>query len=138
MIDFNSPLGQKIRSRLENDKIIWLTTVDSQNMPQPRPVWFHWNNENILIFSQAQGAKVRHIIHNPKVALNFNTNGDGGEVGVITGDAVILEGYLRLNRANAYYQKYKEDIQSMGWTLEGMQVDYSIVILVTPKTMRGF
>ncbi|MEI7990476.1 MAG: TIGR03667 family PPOX class F420-dependent oxidoreductase [Chloroflexota bacterium] len=138
MIDFNSPLGQKIRSRLEKEKIIWLTTVDVQNMPQPRPVWFHWNDENILIFSQTKGAKVRHITHNPHVALNFNTDGGGGEVGVITGDAVILEGSLPLNRTNDYLQKYKEDIQAMGWTLESIQADFSVVILVTPKTIRGF
>lgn len=138
MVDFSSPLGQKIISRLENEKIIWLTTVDSQNIPQPRPVWFHWDNENIMIFSQSKGAKLRHITHNGKVALNFNTNDGGGDVSVIIGEAIILDSPLPSHRTNAYLKKYKEDIQSMGWTLEGMQSDYSAVILITPQIIRGF
>ena len=84
MLDFTTPIGQVIERRLQQEQIIWLTTVDAQGTPQPRPVWFHWDGETLLIFSQPGAAKIRHISRNPRVALNFNTSADGGAVGVLT------------------------------------------------------
>ena len=78
MIDFNTPVGRKIELRLQQEQIIWLTTVDARQTPQPRPVWFHWDGESALIFSQTKAAKLRHIAKNPHVALNFNTDAEGG------------------------------------------------------------
>jgi PPOX class probable F420-dependent enzyme len=59
MLDFSTRLGRHVNRRLRQEKIIWLTIVDSENTPQPRPVWFHWDGENILIFSQQSKAKLR-------------------------------------------------------------------------------
>jgi hypothetical protein len=33
MVDFSNELGQKIFPRLQNEKLIWLSTVDSYNPP---------------------------------------------------------------------------------------------------------
>jgi PPOX class probable F420-dependent enzyme len=138
MIDFNSPIGGKIERRLRQEMIIWLTTVDSQNTPQPRPVWFSWDGETVLIFSQVNGAKLRHITHNPKVALNFNTDADGGEVGVLTGEAHILPGAPPASRMEAYVEKYLKEIQALGMSVEDLKNDYSVTLLVTPHALRGF
>ena len=86
MLDFSTRFGRHVNRRLRQEKIIWLTTVDSNNTPQPRPVWFHWDGETVLIFSERHKAKLRHITGNPRVALNFNTDEDGGDVAVLTGD----------------------------------------------------
>ena len=67
MVDFTSRLGRHVRRRLRKEQIIWLTTVDFNDAPQPRPVWFHWDDETILIFSERGKAKLRHIESNPKV-----------------------------------------------------------------------
>jgi PPOX class probable F420-dependent enzyme len=83
MIDLNTEFGHRVQNRLEQEPVIWLTTVDSKGSPQPRPVWFHWDGETVLIYSQAEGAKVRHIKHNPHVALNLNSTPDGGDVVVL-------------------------------------------------------
>ena len=85
MLDFHTQFGRHVNRRLREEKIIWLTTVDSENTPQPRPVWFQWDRETVLIFSQQNKAKLRHISHNPRVSLNFNTDGDGGDVAVLIG-----------------------------------------------------
>jgi PPOX class probable F420-dependent enzyme len=138
MVDFSSPLAKKIANRLQEDSIIWLTTVDAQSTPQPRPVWFHWDGETILIFSQKQAAKVRHIGRNHHVALNFNTDPDGDNVCVIIGDAYILQEPLPAERLQDYMNKYGERIRGMGMTSETMQTEYPIMILVTPKALRGF
>jgi len=138
MIDFNTEIGQRIERRLRQEQIIWLTTVDARHTPQPRPVWFHWDGETVLIFSQVKGAKVRHIENNPHVALNFNANAEGGEVGVLIGEAMVLKEPLSPERMQAYLDKYAQAIQRIGLTPESMQADYSVVILVTPQQVRGF
>ncbi len=138
MLDFNSPIGQRIQQRLQEEEIIWLITVDGRNTPQPRPVWFHWDGETAMIFSQAGAAKVRHIARNPRVALHFNTDEDGGDVGVLIGEAHLLAGSPPPARLQAYLRKYAAGIQDLGMTPEAMQADYPVVILVTPISLRGF
>ncbi len=138
MLDFNSPLGQVIERRLRQEQVIWLTTVDARQTPQPRPVWFHWDGETLLIFSQPSAAKVRHIKRNPRVALNFNTDAEGGQVGVLIGEARLLEEPLDPVRSQAYIAKYAQGIRDLGMTPETMQAEYSTILLVTPLEMRGF
>src|SRR5512136_1618652 len=138
MADFNSRIGRTIKRRLRQEQIIWLTTVDARNTPQPRPVWFHWDGQTVLIFSQPTAAKVRHIAHNPRVALNFNTDADGGDVGVLIGDALISREPPPPNRVKAYVRKYKEGIKSLGMTPATLQAEYSVAILVTPQAVRGY
>jgi PPOX class probable F420-dependent enzyme len=138
MLDFTSSIGQRILLRLEEEETIWLTTVDASHTPQPRPVWFHWDGETALIFSQANAAKVRYISRNPHVSLNFNTDDDGGDVGVLIGEARLLQEVPPSDRMQAYLKKYAAGIQDIGLTPEGMQLEYPVVILVTPAVLRGF
>ena len=105
MIDFTSRLGRHVKRRLRREQIIWLTTVDFDDAPQPRPVWFHWDDETILIFSERGKAKLRHIERNPKVSLNFNTDKDGGDVAAIGGEAKIMDTPPARNRVKAYLRK---------------------------------
>jgi PPOX class probable F420-dependent enzyme len=138
MLDLASPLGRKIEHRLNEEQVIWLTTVDASQTPQPRPVWFHWDGETLLILSQASAAKVRHIARNPRVALNFNTDAEGGEVGVLIGEARLLQEPLDPTRLQAYIEKYAEGIKDIGLTPESMLAEYRSVLLVTPHALRGF
>jgi PPOX class probable F420-dependent enzyme len=138
MLDFNSPLGQVIERRLCQEQVIWLTTVDAHLTPQPRPVWFHWDGETVLIFSQADAAKVRHVSRNPRVALNFNTNAGGGQVGVLIGEARLVAEPLDPQRLEAYTIKYAQGIRDLGMTPESMLAEYRVVLLVTLLEMRGF
>ena len=137
MPDFNSKIGRTIKRRLKQEQIIWLTTLGAHQTPQPRPVWFHWDGETVLIFSQSAAAKVRHITRHPRVALNFNTDSQGGAVGVLIGEAQISREPVEPKRMKAYLRKYKLGIQSLGMTPAAMTQDYPIAIRVTPLTIRG-
>ena len=138
MIDFTSRLGRHIKRRLRKEQIIWLTTVDFNDAPQSRPVWFHWDDETILIFSERGKAKLSHIERNPKVSLNFNTDEDGGDVAVIGGEARIMDAPPASNRVKAYLRKYREGIKSLDMTVAEFSAAYTVPILVTPKALRGF
>jgi PPOX class probable F420-dependent enzyme len=102
MFDLTSRFGRHVNRRLRQEKIIWLTTVDSHDTPQPRPVWFHWDGKTTLIFSENDKAKLRHLARNPRVALNFNTDEEGGDVAVIVGDPKILADPPASSRITAY------------------------------------
>jgi len=138
MVDFTTRFGRHVSRRLRQEKVIWLTTVDSNNAPQPRPVWFHWDGETILIFSEQGKAKLRHIAANPNVSLNFNTDEDGGDVVVILGEAKILGSSPPENRIKTYLRKYREGIRSLNMTIEEFAQTYSVPILITPRAIRGF
>lgn len=138
MIDFTSRFGRRLNRRLSQEKIIWLTTVDSHSRPQPRPVWFHWDGQTVLIFSERNKAKLRHIPQNPGVALNFNTDEDGDNVGVLIGEARLLSEPPSAARVNAYLRKYKEGIKNLDMTVPQFTASFAVPILVTPRAMRGY
>jgi PPOX class probable F420-dependent enzyme len=138
MLDFHTQFGRHVNRRLRDEKIIWLTTVDSEHTSQPRPVWFQWDRETVLIFSQQHKAKLRHISQNPRVSLNFNTDQDGGDVAVLIGEAKIVDAPPDLSRVKTYLRKYREDIKGLGMSIEEFSHSYSVPILVTLQSIRGF
>ena len=140
MLDFRNRFGRHVARRLRQERIVWLTTVasDDDDSPLPRPVWFHWDGRTVLILSQKGKAKLRHIARNPEVSLNFNTDEDGGDVAVIGSEAKIMDAPPANNRVKAYLRKYREGIKSLDMTVAEFSAAYTVPILVTPKGLRGF
>ena len=139
MIDLTTEFGRAVKQHLENQYVVWLTTVDSNLTPQPRPVWFLWENGSFLIFSQPNAYKVKHIERNPKVALHFNTDETGDRhVIILTGDATIHRDSPPAHAVPAYLEKYKSGILALAMTPEGFSKDYSIAIRIHPTQLRGW
>ena len=87
MIDEGTEFGARVARRLREETVVWLTTVTPAGAPLPRPVGFLWDgDETVVIYSQP-GARVRNIAANPKVTLNFDGDGHGGNVVVLSGIA---------------------------------------------------
>ncbi|MEV6273983.1 TIGR03667 family PPOX class F420-dependent oxidoreductase [Nocardia sp. NPDC051832] len=137
VVDTATPLGAKVAPRLEQEGLIWLTTVGVSGTPQPNPVWFQWRDGEFLIFSEPDQAKLRNIKRNPRVALNLNTNG-GYDVGVLTGDARVEESAPSADELAAYAAKYAKGLESLGMSAEKFFATYSVAIRVTPDRLRGF
>ncbi|MCB9129858.1 MAG: TIGR03667 family PPOX class F420-dependent oxidoreductase [Anaerolineales bacterium] len=89
MIDLNTEFGQRVARRLAEERIGWLTTVDATGTPQPRPVWFLWQEDILLIYSRPGTRKLEHIARNPRVSFNLDGDGLGGDIVVLTGVAAI-------------------------------------------------
>jgi PPOX class probable F420-dependent enzyme len=139
MIDLNSEFGRKVKRHLKEDYFIWFTTVGMDLTPQPRPVWFIWENESFLIYSQAQAHKVRHLRTHPKVALHFNADERGEDkVIVFIGTAVINPNELPAHKMTPYLKKYRGGIKSLGSSPEQLGQEYSVAIRVTPTSLRGW
>jgi PPOX class probable F420-dependent enzyme len=139
MFDWNSDFGNAVKQHLENEFVVWLTTVDSDLIPQPRPVWFIWEDDSFLIFSQAKAHKVAHIKKHPKVALHFNTDETGDRhVMVFSGEAFIDSNSPPAHHVAAYFEKYKEGIAGLDMTAEGFSSEYSVAIKIRPTGIRGW
>jgi PPOX class probable F420-dependent enzyme len=139
MIDLTSPFGRVAQRHLESEYVIWLTTVDSNLTPQPRPVWFIWEDDSFLIFSQAKAHKVAHIKKHPKVALHFNTDETGDKnVMIFVGEAVIDVNCPPAHQVSKYFEKYKRGIADLPMTPEGFSDEYSVAIRIRATELRGW
>ncbi|TCC47626.1 TIGR03667 family PPOX class F420-dependent oxidoreductase [Kribbella capetownensis] len=137
-IDTSTDFGKRIARQLDDEIVVWLTTVGTTGTPAPTPVWFLWHDGELLISSQPDKAKLRNIAARPQVALNFNATHTGGDVGVISGTAMIDQQPLSGDALAAYNAKYADDIAGLGMTADGFHQDYSVLIRITPEKLRGF
>lgn len=136
MIDLTTELGVRAEKRLQEEYVIRLTTVSQDGTPQPNPVWFYWDGNAFLIYSQPSAQKLSNISRNPRVSLNFQADDDGGNIIVLTGNATIDKNPPRHDRR--YLQKYRDQIPKIGLTPESMAASYSVLIRVSPTRLRGF
>ena len=90
-----------------------------------------------MIFSERDKAKLRHIAQNPRVALSFNTDEDGDNVGVVIGEAKILGEQPPTARVKAYLRKYREGVKDIGMTVPEFTASFAIPILVSLQAIRG-
>ncbi|HEX5506418.1 MAG TPA: TIGR03667 family PPOX class F420-dependent oxidoreductase [Thermomicrobiales bacterium] len=137
-LDTGSEFGARVARRLREETIIWLTTVRADGRPQPSPVWFLWDGETILIYSQPGKPKVRNIAANPRVALHFDGNGRGGDIVVFDGEARVDPDAPPSDQIPELVEKYREGIARLGGTPASFAQEYSVAIRVAPARVRGF
>jgi PPOX class probable F420-dependent enzyme len=137
-IDTSTDFGKRIAQQLDDERVVWLTTVGRSGTPAPNPVWFLWHDDELLISSEPNKAKLRNVVAHPQVSVNFNATHTGGDVGVISGRAVIDPEPLSGEELAAYTAKYAEDIAELGMTPDQFHGSYSVVIRITPEKLRGF
>ena len=133
MFDTTTKAGKRAESRLREEEISWMTTVRSDGQPQTVPVWFLWDAEGFLVYSQPNRQKLRNIAQNPHVGLNLNSNGQGGDVVRLEGTATIVEDAPPANEVAPYVEKYRESISRIGFDVEGFARAYSTAVRITPK-----
>ncbi len=119
--------------------MIWLTTVSPAGAPQPSPVWFVWDGTPVLVYSERAKPKLRNIERNPRVALHFDGDGQGGNVIVIRGEARIAPEMPAATELPEYARKYDAGgfYQRIGITGPMFAAKYSIPIVVKPTGLRG-
>ena len=139
MINFKTKFGRKALKHIKEEQVIWLTTVGTDGAPHPRPVWFVWDQGDVLIYSQPDAFKVKHIKKHKKVALNFNTDPQGDvDVVVILGTARVDKSAPLANNMRAYMKKYYDMILELKMTHEEYGRGYATAIRVTPTALRGW
>lgn len=136
-IDTSSAFGARVARRLRDESVIWLTTVRDDGTPEPSPVWFIWDGSTFLIFSQPNTPKLRHIARDPKVSLNFDGDGHGGDIVIFTGRASVASGERPADQVPDYLAKYRDHISRIGMDPASFGKAYSVPIRVEPMKLRG-
>lgn len=126
-------ISPELLHRLQQEEIIWFTTVSPASVPTPNPVWFVWEGDCIVVYSQPQSFRVRNIKLNPQVALTLQgVDGLGNHVVIINGTA-----QLRPHNQSippAYWKKYERLLQDM--SPAEMTASYNVEIRVKPSRIR--
>ena len=135
--DTTTEFGQRVARRLGEERIGWLTTVDPDGTPQPSPIWFLWDGETILIYSQPNTPKLRNIERSGKVAFNLDGDGRGGDIVILTGEARIDRDAPPAKDYPEYLEKYRQGLERIGMTPEQFTASYSVAIRLTPARLRG-
>jgi PPOX class probable F420-dependent enzyme len=109
---------QEVSGRLESDKYGWLTTVAKSGQPVPRLVWFYFDGTDVIIYTEPDAAKVRHIKAHPRVSLNLDSDGNGSGIIVVGGTAAVDAEGVDPQQDERYQAKYGEYAASLGFTAE--------------------
>jgi PPOX class probable F420-dependent enzyme len=136
--DPETPLGKAVRERLASEPLIWLTTIGKDGTPQPNPVWFLHDGDDILIYNVASANRLVHIRQRPRVSLNFNSDDNGGSVVVITGEARLAPDELPANEHPAYVAKYAQPMANVSGSADKFAATYNVAMRIDIGKVRGF
>ena len=131
-------LEPAVEERLAASHLIWLTTVTTDRLPQPSLVWFWWDGDSFVIYSQPKMPKLTNIERNPEVTLNLDAMGRGQEeVTIIAGSASVDDTLPPASENADYREKYRDLIENdLGMTVEQFSDSYSVPIRVIPGSVR--
>ncbi len=132
MLDLSTEKDAHVAQRLGEDPIAWLGTVRPDGRPHLVPVWFFYDGESVLVYSEPDNQKVRNLRANPRVTLAIDDTRGGGDVVMVEGEAT-LDDAPATEAPPAYLEKYRNGIVQIGHTPESLLATFSQAIRITPK-----
>lgn len=135
-IDPGTLKGKRADARLRDEQVVWLITVSPKGSPVPTPVWFWWDGEAVIVYSQRDKPKLRHIAANPRVSLAMRTDELGDEITVIAGEAVVDPSLASAAEHVGYRAKYAALIERLGADPEAFAGEYAVPIRIMPTRLR--
>ncbi|MBJ7337327.1 TIGR03667 family PPOX class F420-dependent oxidoreductase [Mycolicibacterium sp.] len=119
----SAELTPEVIDRLTAGHYGWLTTVAKSGQPVPKLVWFFFDGAAVFVYSAPSAAKVRHVQNHPQVSLNLDSDGNGGGIIVVGGQATVDAEGVDCRDDEPYWAKYGATADEFGLT-ESM-ADYS-------------
>jgi len=130
--------GERVRRRLADEMTIWLTTVGRDGTPQPNPVGFLWDGgDSLLTYSQTDARRLANIRRQPRVSLNFDSNG-GEDIVVLIGTAEMLDDYPAAPDNPTWLEKYGEAIDARFGSVMRFAERFSVPVRIQLARVRGF
>jgi PPOX class probable F420-dependent enzyme len=130
--------GERARTRLHDDYVIWLTTVAADGTPQPNPVWFLWDGaDSIVVYNRADAHRLAHVDARPQLALHLDGDGRGGNIVVLSATAQ-RNAELPAAHENAdYVAKYGAGMTRVSGSAENFAAEYPVPLQITIRRIRG-
>jgi PPOX class probable F420-dependent enzyme len=137
MIDEGTEFGARVARHLREETVVWMTTVTPSGAPLPRPVGFLWDGgENVSVYSQP-GPRIRNIGRNPKVALNFRGDANGGDIVVLAGTAEVDESAPGAAENAAWVAKYAAAWERFGMTAASFSRRFTVAVRIRIGAVHG-
>ncbi|ACQ79688.1 pyridoxamine 5'-phosphate oxidase-related protein FMN-binding [Beutenbergia cavernae DSM 12333] len=95
LLQVEEPHDAHVHARLSRDPVVWLTTVRDDGVGHAVPMWFVWDDPQLLLWASPGTRKLAHLDSRPDVALHLDTAAGGT-------DAVLLDGVVRREGAAAW------------------------------------
>jgi PPOX class probable F420-dependent enzyme len=135
--DPSGTFGKRVRERLSDEIVLWLTTVGADGTPQPNPVWFLWEGEDtILVYNRTGAHRIAHVRARPRVSLSFDGNGRGGDIIVMTGTAELLENFPLAHEHPPFAEKYAEQTARTFGDAESFARKYPVAMRIRIDRVR--
>lgn len=139
LLDTSSEFGARVEQRLQRELIAWLTTVTAEHAPLPRPVWFLWLPDEpgeLLVYSR-ESPRIHNLTTNPRVTLNFDSDGTGGNIVVLSGEARVEPEHPRADQISAYVEKYAAQIKRLDHTPASFADRYHVAVRIALTGVAG-
>jgi PPOX class probable F420-dependent enzyme len=136
VFDQTTEFGARAARHLREEIVVWMTTVSPSGTPVPRPVWFVWDEDSVLMYSEPK-QRIRNLEANPRVTLNFDGDGGGGDIVVLTGEAGVDHDTPPAGDHAGYLAKYEDHIARIGMTPESFSRSYSVPIRIAITRVDG-
>ncbi|MWC00422.1 pyridoxamine 5'-phosphate oxidase family protein [Agromyces seonyuensis] len=142
VFDFSRQAHRVAFDLLATEPIAWLTTVRPDGAPAAVPVWFLWDDGDLVVLSRPTARKVRNLEANPHSLLHLNAVADESPVVVIRGTAT-----LEHDAAAAWLEdggrdfggKYARELAELyHWTSAEMAAQFSTVIRIAPASLLAW
>ena len=127
----------EMAKRLDDERIIWMTTVRADGQPQSAPVWYVRHDDEIRVWS-LDGYRVANIEQNPLVNLHLNDNGRGEQVLIIEGEASIDQPIGPSSQDPLYVERYQAWLDEYGWTWGWFDNNYPVPVRIRPTKVRAW
>jgi PPOX class probable F420-dependent enzyme len=138
VMDTTTLAGARMQRFLEQEPIVWLSTVRPNGAPHIVPIWFWWDGEAILVFSKPDAQKVRNLRNRAQVMLALGDAEDDFDVGLLEGHAELLDQPTRRVMPPAHVRKYARQLRSIGLSVEKYAETYSQAIRIVPDRALGW
>ena len=126
------------RLRLEEELIVWLTTVSEEGRPQSSAVWFLVEGDGLLVYSGETATRMGNLEHNPKVAVNLRGDRRGDEIVTMEGEARVDPAAPAPKDNPPYLEKYGAEIERLGWTPETFTEEFPVALRIRIDRIRAW
>lgn len=130
--------GKRVRRRLREGYVVWFTTVTARGTPQPNPVWFWWEDGELLVYNRPDAHRVANVRVRPRVSVHFDGDGRGRDIVVLSGDARVDDAAPPPHLHPGYLAKYRSGMTRVSGSPEAFSEAYTVAVRVRVNRVRGF
>ena len=135
--DPTTAFGERVRRRLHDEQVIWITTVGDDGTPQPNPVGFLFQADDSILIHMANAKRLSNVVNRPRVALHLDSDGIGGDIVVLTGIARRAGDLPPPHKNPAFLAKYGDSLLRISGSAEDFGKRFPVPLLIEITRTRG-